>query len=199
MKRKKKKNQSKHIVKPLGKGVSLSFPDPSMSDSPHGSNPFLLLISRTEVEACDTSRLLSFLKPDPNNPLVSIGPGGIAFSVHGYDDDPRELMMIPEFQAFARKMRENPPCWLYFAHPESAWINTMLVAGSPECIFDESGDGPLRVHINDQEAQAFMKVQLKEYTRICTLMKIDPDVVIHHLEHSSSVAVPENAPHEPKF
>ena len=199
MKRKKKKNQSKHIVKPLGKGVSLSFPDPSMSDSNDGKNPFLLLISRTEVEACDTSRLLSFLKPDPNNPLVSIGPGNIVFTVHGYDDDPRELVAIPEFRAFARKMRENPPCWLYFAHPESAWICTMLLAGSPECIIEESEDGPPLVHINDQEAQAFMDVQLKEYTRICTLMEIDPDVVIHHLQHSSSVAFQKNAPHEPKF
>jgi hypothetical protein len=76
---------------------------------------FLLIgITREEVEAQDVSQpvglLKSLLEPDAAVKFCEL----VAVTVHGYDDDPRELWEIAEVTQFIRRLDLEFPYWLYF-------------------------------------------------------------------------------------
>ena len=62
----------------------------------------------------------------------------IEFSVHGYDDDSREIYEIPEVIDFLIALDEAWPYWMLFQHPEFRWLQVMAVC---LCRPARTGDG----------------------------------------------------------
>lgn len=139
--------------------------DPSSRDWPGYDSFIFYVISREEVEACHTSRLLHDLRTEIGNPLFESGPGSVIFSVHGYGEDPRDLLQIPEFRSFIRKVQQSCPCWLYFAMPGNRWLRIILAASTVDCRL-EAKDGKLRIAIANSQIAEFMAHQLREYERL---------------------------------
>lgn len=86
-----------------------------------GEAPDLLpvLISRESVEAMTYEPLLSRLRAlSAERETVLRMRGRVVLAVHGYDDDPRPLSVIPEYERFAVGMLER---W-----PEMAWYLLLL-------------------------------------------------------------------------
>lgn len=51
----------------------------------------------------------------------------IEISVHGYDDDPRELYEIPEVLMFLHRLNEIWPYWMLFQHPNFSWLQILAM------------------------------------------------------------------------
>ena len=92
----------------------------------------MLLISRREVEAGDLASVLSRLKPF----LVTREDawryrGQMALVVDGYNNDPRELVDIPEVRTLLRQFEAEWPYWAYFFNQVDDSIKLLLscVAG----------------------------------------------------------------------
>jgi len=161
-------------------GPHLEEVDPSSKDWSDNMSCFIYIIAREEIEACDPRRLLHDLRTELDNPFYSSGPGNVCFSVEGDDEDPRDLLMIPEFRSFVRKVQELSPCWLYFAMPGSGWLRIILAAGATAFRYVVQ-DGQSLIDISQDEITGFMQPQIKEYIRLCKMMNVDLDVIEEHL------------------
>lgn len=53
--------------------------------------------------------------------------GNVAFSVTGYDNDPRELPEIPEVREFFRALTEEWPHWLWFLSRNTGLLRTLML------------------------------------------------------------------------
>jgi hypothetical protein len=99
---------------------------------PGVSEPAVLMISRREVEAADLASVLSRLK-------VFLATredawryrGQMTLVVDGYNNDPRELVDIPEVRALLRGLEAAWPYWAYFFNQVDDSIKLLLscVAG----------------------------------------------------------------------
>lgn len=134
-------------------------------DESEYDNYFSYVITREEIEACDIQRLLHALTPKFHNPFFRSGPCSVFFSVSGYEDDSRNLTVIPEFRAFVRKVQQYSPCWLYFAMPINGWLRLILAASTSECR-TETIKGKERVVLTKSQVIEFFETQLVEYGKL---------------------------------
>lgn len=106
---------------------------PRMDLRPGIQEPVVLLISRREVEQADLPSVLSRLK-------VFLATredawryrGQMTLVVDGYNNDPRELVDIPEVRSLLRRLEAEWPYWAFFFNQVDDSIKLLLscVAGS---------------------------------------------------------------------
>jgi len=106
---------------------------PRVDLRPGVQEPVVLLISRREVEQADLPSVLSRLK-------VFLATredawryrGQMTLVVDGYNDDPRELVDIPEVRSLLRRLEVEWPYWAFFFNQVDDSIKLLLscVAGS---------------------------------------------------------------------
>jgi len=140
-------------------------------------------ISRFEVENCLTERLVHELRVHKNNPLIQAGPGSVIFMVTGYDYDSREVYQIPEFVAFIRKANESSPCWIYYAAPESYWLQTVVFCISKTAYVSGSRPGFRTLAFSPYEAAGFIDQQLDDCCELSIIAKVSEKKSKKHLKH----------------
>ena len=88
---------------------------PRLDLRPGVSEPVVLLISRREVEAADLASVMWGLKV-----LLATREdawrhrGQMTLVVDGYNNDPRELVDIPEVRTLLRRLEAEWPYWAFF-------------------------------------------------------------------------------------
>jgi len=105
---------------------------PRLDLRPGVSEPVVLMISRREAEGADLASVLSRLK-------VFLATredawryrGQMTLVVDGYNNDPRELVDIPEVRALLRRLEAEWPYWAFFFNQVDDSIKLLLscVAG----------------------------------------------------------------------
>lgn len=106
---------------------------PRLDLRPGVTEPVVLLISRREVEVADLASVVSRLK-------VFLATredawryrGQLTLVMDGYNNDPRELVDIPEVRTLLRGLEAEWPYWAYFFNQVDDSIKLLLscVAGS---------------------------------------------------------------------
>src|SRR4051794_25527321 len=88
--------------------------------------PFVVMISRRDVESCKTSDTLAVLRKWVE---TSCHPrevhGKLQLSFEGYDSDQGELRMIPEVRMFTSELDEQFPYWFVFADLTSDFLKVL--------------------------------------------------------------------------
>lgn len=85
-------------------------------------------IDRQDVEDKNISNTLAFLNDLISSREVCMGmKERVEFSLHGYDDDAREIYEIPEVIEFLKALDKAWPYWMLFQHPEFRWLQVMAV------------------------------------------------------------------------
>jgi len=85
-------------------------------------------IDRKDIEAKNIGNALEFLTELLcAREIVMSMKDKVEFSVHGYDDDPRELYEIPEVLEFLRQLDEVWPYWMLFQHPNHSWLQILCI------------------------------------------------------------------------
>ena len=74
--------------------------------------------SRSKVEQSDFSHFLRLYAPDklPTGRRLGEMMNTMMFGIKGYDDDPREIHMVPEIRRFYSAFHDAWPYWLYFSN-----------------------------------------------------------------------------------
>ena len=105
---------------------------PRLDLRPGVSEPVVLMISRREVEAADLASVLSRLKVFlATREDAWLYRGQMTLVIDGYNNDPRELVDIPEVRALLCGLEAKWPYWAYFFNQVDDSIKLLLscVAG----------------------------------------------------------------------
>lgn len=107
--------------------------DPVARELVRGDHGLLLYaIDRDDIENKNTAPLLDFLNYLASAREIALGTmEKIEFSVHGYDNDPRELWVIPEVREFLKVVDEKWPYWMMFQHPDGKWMRVLTACLLP--------------------------------------------------------------------
>jgi hypothetical protein len=90
--------------------------------------------SRSKVEHGDFNHFLSLYGPDklPTGPRLREMMNRFVFCIDGYDDDPREIHLIPEVRRFYSAFHEAWPYWLYFCNLDVDTLRSMVMCCLPD-------------------------------------------------------------------
>lgn len=79
-----------------------------------GSKVMVVTVTREDIEACGTAPALRSLnRLIDSKEALEASNGTISLLVSGYDDDPRELHLIPEVRTYFQRLDENFPFWFH--------------------------------------------------------------------------------------
>ena len=113
---------------------NIAMPQPPRLDLRPGiTEPVILMISRREVEAGDVASVVSRLKVFlATREDAWLYRGQMALVVDGYNNDPRELVDIPEVRTMLRQFEAAWPYWAFFFNQVDDSIKLLLscAAGS---------------------------------------------------------------------
>jgi hypothetical protein len=112
---------------------------------PGVTEPVLLLISREAVVNCDVERVFKqsvrFLMASREDVVLYRQQASLVFE--GWDEDPRELVDVPEVRAFVKAMAVRWPQWAFFFNQTDPSIALWI-----SCLVGESFPGGGAVEIN---------------------------------------------------
>jgi len=104
--------------------------------------------SRPKVERCDFSHFLSLYAPDtlPDGPRLKDMMNLMMFGIEGWDEDRREIHMIPEIRRFYSAFHDAWPYWLYFCNLDVDTLRAMTMCCLPS-ISTMQVDGQVQVKV----------------------------------------------------
>jgi hypothetical protein len=119
--------------------VFSDFQQPESLSLPKTIDPLVVVISKAEVEAIDTSEALGVLKkltvsPDTARKFVE----RVDISFHGYDHTPQELFEIPEVRNFVYQLDEQFPFWLFFLSKRHLGLQCLLLCFLPPFLTEDA-------------------------------------------------------------
>ena len=89
--------------------------------------------SRLKVERGDFSHFLNLYAAEnlPNGRKLRDMLNSFVFGIEGWDNDPREIQMIPEIRRFYSAFHDAWPNWLYFCNLEVDTLRAMVLCCLP--------------------------------------------------------------------
>lgn len=104
--------------------------------------------SREKVEQCDFSHFLGLYAPDklPEGRALQEMMNMMMFGIEGWDDDPREIHMVPEIRRFYTAFHDAWPYWLYFCNLDVDTLRAMTMCCLPS-ISTMQVDGQVQVKV----------------------------------------------------
>ena len=93
-----------------------------------GSQLVYYQFSRSKVESGDWSHFLGLYAPDklPTGLRLREMMNSFVFCIEGWDDDPREIHMVPEIRRFYSTFHKVWPYWLYFCNLDQDGLKMMV-------------------------------------------------------------------------
>lgn len=105
--------------------------------------------SRSKVEQRDFSHFLSLYSPDklPDGRALQQMNNCFVFCIEGWDNDPREIHMVPEIRRFYSAFHDAWPYWLYFCNLDVDTLRAMTMCCLPS-VNTMQVDGRTQVAVN---------------------------------------------------
>jgi hypothetical protein len=120
---------------------------------PGVTEPVILMISRRQVESADIASVLTKLKPFlAAREDAWLYRGQMCLSVDGYNEDPRELVDIPEVRAFLQLLNEHWPYWAYFFNQVDGSIKLLAC-----CVCGANFPGKCVIEIDGTKLVEFLR------------------------------------------
>jgi hypothetical protein len=130
----------------------------------------LYQFSRSKVERGDFSHFLGLYAPDklPDGRRLREMMNGMVFGIEGWDDDPREIHMIPEIRRFYTAFHEAWPYWLYFCILEVDTLRAMTMCCLPSInVMQAEGRIQVAVTCEPLDLLAFLKKDFMPMNLMC--------------------------------
>jgi hypothetical protein len=129
------------------------MPIPINDLQPGVHDPVVLLVSRLSIESCDIAPVLNGLR------LLSatcedawLYREQLAIVFDGYEDDPHELVDLPEIRNFVRKLDVVWPYWAFFMNQLDSTISLWLA-----CLCGRAYPGAGQVEIDVETLVTVLK------------------------------------------
>lgn len=133
----------------------LSETEMSMPNAYQHQPRLALLISREHVESREHQPVLdALLAMTQTAAAVRAHASNVELVFDGYDDDQREVYLIPEVRAFVRELNERFPYWLHFDCKSEASLFCIMAALIPiEEVAHLGGEVRLRFKAGSKHSQ----------------------------------------------
>jgi hypothetical protein len=126
--------------------------------------------SRSKVEQCDFSHFLSLYAPDklPEGGRLRDMMNCFVFCVEGWDDDPREIHMVPEIRRFYSAFHEAWPYWLYFCNLDGDTLRSMVMCCLPDVsTMQVDGENKVAITFDPLDVLNFIKHDFMPMNAMC--------------------------------
>lgn len=126
--------------------------------------------SRAKVERGDFSHFLNLYGPDklPTGRPLRDQLNRLVFGIEGWDDDPREIHMIPEVRRFYAAFHDAWPYWLYFCNLDVDILRAMTMCCLPAIdVVQVDGQVPVRVTCDPLDLLNFLKRDFMPMNVMC--------------------------------
>jgi hypothetical protein len=126
--------------------------------------------SRSKVEREDFSRFLGLYAPDklPAGRRLREMMGAFVFCMEGWDNDPREIHMVPEIRRFYSKFHEAWPYWLYFCNLDLDTLQAMTMCCLPSInVMQTDGQTQVAVTCDPLDILNFLKRDFAPMNLMC--------------------------------
>lgn len=161
-----------HNLNPFLYNVDLKtgkFSSPkSSAPASYAGDELLCVIRRKEIELARTRQLIANLAIRPDSPFVQAGPRRTRFVVLGYENDTRDLVEIPAFVGFARKLLRADPCLLYFASPNNGFAKRVFIAACKDQL-QRRPDGTIDVFVPPGSVKEYLYSQVDNFDCLCAM------------------------------
>src|SRR2546422_2250281 len=131
--------------------------------------------SRSKVEQSDFSHFLSLYAPDklPEGRALKEMMNCFVFCVEGWDDDPREIHLIPEIRRFYSAFHDAWPYWLYFCNLDVDSLKPLVSCCLPS-LEEMKVDGAAQVAITYDRVELldFLKRDFVSMNEMCRRAEI---------------------------
>jgi hypothetical protein len=112
--------------------------------------PFVIVISREDVEAGDNEPTLRLLKQVVASPEVARSyQERLDIAFHGYDHDSRELWEIEEVRNYVFKLDDEFPFWLFFLTKRFHDLYALLLCFLPPYLTEKAKTEIFPARINE--------------------------------------------------
>jgi hypothetical protein len=135
-----------------------------------GSSLIFYKFSRDKVEDGDFSHFLSLYGPDklPTGRALRDMMNCFVFCIEGWDEDPREIHMIPEIRRFYAAFHEAWPYWLFFCNFHVDTMRAMAMCCLPEVsTMKVDGQEKVSVTCNPLQILGFLKHDFLPMNLMC--------------------------------
>jgi hypothetical protein len=126
--------------------------------------------SRSKVERGDFQHFVALYAPDklPDGRRLREMMNRFVFCIEGWDNDPREIHMIPEIRRFYSAFHEVWPYWLYFCNLDVDTVRAMVMCCLPS-INTKQVDGQPQVAVTCEplDLLTFLKRDFLPMNRMC--------------------------------
>jgi len=130
----------------------------------------LYQFSRSKVERGDFSHFLGLYAPDklPEGRRLRDTMNSVILGIEGWDDDPREIHMIPEIRRFYTSFHEAWPYWLYFCNLETDTLRAMTMCCLPSIdVMQTEGQIQVAVTCDPLDLLNFLKRDFLSMNLMC--------------------------------
>ena len=126
--------------------------------------------SRSKVERGDFSHFLSLYSPDklPTGRRLRDMMNSFVFGIEGWDNDPREIHMIPEIRRFYSAFHEAWPYWFYFCNLDIDTLRAMTMCCMPSInVLQKEGQVQVAVTCEPLDMVNFIKRDFLPMNLMC--------------------------------
>lgn len=137
---------------PLGRGVPDIGPD---------VDGVCLVFSREETERLRVGRSVDDLMVLTDDPRLRRQLAhGLYFVFDGWDNDPREVMLIPECRQYLRQLHAHWPYWLHFMAPIPDLWSVLLLCLTDSVQVAGAEGGKMKLTVNPGEIRRLLEAML---------------------------------------
>jgi hypothetical protein len=126
--------------------------------------------SRSDMESWDVSDFLNIYDFEnlPSGPPLQKMMNSLIFAIDGYNDDPREIAVIPEIREFYSAFQRAWPYWLYFCSLDSVELRTMVACCLPNIALQKVDQHPIvAIDLNARDTHRFLAANLGSMNAVC--------------------------------
>ena len=126
--------------------------------------------SRSKVERGDFSHFLNLYAPDklPTGRRLRDMMNSFVFGIEGWDNDPREIHMIPEIRRFYSAFHEAWPYWFYFCNLDMDTLRAMTMCCMPSInVMQATGQVQVSVTCEPLDLLSFIKRDFLPMNLMC--------------------------------
>lgn len=125
-----------------------------ITDSQLRHHPAVHVITRSEIESFELSRLLNVAAPGCSKSQLNKSRGKVIFAVAGYDDTEQELCEIGEVRRFFQVAHSTWPHWLYTCSTATSCLMNIALCVCPK-VTTIRHENSLAVYVADDGLTGF--------------------------------------------
>ena len=148
---------TEHVLSPEGKHKATSK-----------NGDMVYVINREEVEAGDTSLIISDFSPDSTKKTLRRLCGRIHFTVSGYEEDPSEIFEIAAVRDYFALVQRQWPCWSFACSLRSPCLRAVALSLVPNVLVVREGDN-LTAQIRACDVATFFNESVPASVALCRL------------------------------